>query len=307
MFGQEGLDDLDLFLKGQTIGELVKKLENKQPDEILHKLSALFKHIPLASIDLSRLKDVLELFDYNTDDFDQIAKDILKRRELHELELGVIDLLPSERSYWNIQHLNNKNFAPDTFIFNLSAVTDVSTFTQSSSGSPLISPTINDDGQLDWKNFSIDALFLYFSSIDGFRLAPGGLYDTQVELGNTKVPLLDNRPYTATLTDDELKTMWQSTTINNILKTNQINSYEQFIKTPRNQLILAGNTNNIHPVDLGEIRGHHWSLLIQAFRPPANISEQHHQWNFPRKAYMRALLQTLALYNLVNLSDKGVK
>jgi hypothetical protein len=221
--------------------------------------------------------------------------------------LGVIDLLPSERSYWNIQHLNNKNFAPDTFIFNLSAVTDVSTFTQSSSGSPLISPTINDDGQLDWKNFSIDALFLYFSSIDGFRLAPGGLYDTQVELGNTKVPLLDNRPYTATLTDDELKTMWQSTTINNILKTNQINSYEQFIKTPRNQLILAGNTNNIHPVDLGEIRGHHWSLLIQAFRPPANISEQHHQWNFPRKAYMRALLQTLALYNLVNLSDKGVK
>ncbi|MBT3802505.1 MAG: hypothetical protein HOG05_15250, partial [Bacteroidetes bacterium] len=27
---RKGLDDLDLFLKGQTIGELVKKLENKQ-------------------------------------------------------------------------------------------------------------------------------------------------------------------------------------------------------------------------------------------------------------------------------------
>ena len=65
-------------------------------------------------------------------------------------------------------------------------------------------------------------------------------------------------------------------------------------------LISEKRLKNLKPYDLGEFKGHHWSLFHQAFRAPPDISKDYAIWEFPRKAYMRALLQTIALYRMVN-------
>ena len=80
---------------------------------------------------------------------------------------------------------------------------------------------------------------------------------------------------------------------------NSVEGFTHFIETPRNKLFNNKNTHHIGAFDLGEIRGHHWSNMVQALRPPSSKKNNHAVWSFPRKAYMRALLQTMAFYNLV--------
>jgi hypothetical protein len=58
-------------------------------------------------------------------------------------------------------------------------------------------------------------------------------------------------------------------------------------------------------VDLGEFKGHHWNPFVQALRPPPELSKVHAVWDFPRKAFMRALIQVLAFHNLVRHVDLG--
>ena len=83
------------------------------------------------------------------------------------------------------------------------------------------------------------------------------------------------------------------------MKRNNITKYTEFIEMPRNRLLKKSETNHIGAFDLGEIRGHHWSNMVQALRPPPSLSKVHAKWTFPRMAYMRALTQTMALYNII--------
>jgi hypothetical protein len=130
-------------------------------------------------------------------------------------------------------------------------------------------------------------------------MAPGGLYDTQVDLQHTKTPWLDASPLTASLTMDEVQTLWDNPVIRDRVTALGVRSFEDFRTWPRGKLMDADAAANIGAFDLGEFKGHHWSLFLQAFRPPREISPDFAVWQFPRKAMMRALLQTFALYNLV--------
>ena len=101
----------------------------------------------------------------------------------------------------------------------------------------LLAPTLTRDGKIDWKNFSLDAWFLYLSSIQGFKLAPGGLYDTQVDLQHTKTPWLDQSPLSATLTEEELQSLWNLADVRGKVNRNGIGTFEEFRSTPRSQLL----------------------------------------------------------------------
>ena len=218
---------------------------------------------------------------------------------------GAVDLSPYVRTLFNLLYFDNTLVDPGTFVFNLSGITDISTFasrriTDGSKvrQSSLLTPRLNADYKVAFKDFSLDAWFLYLSSQEGFKMAPGGLYDTQVDLQHTKTPWLDTSPLSASLTREELTKLWDNPQVQNKVRSAGINSYQAFCSTPRANLLAPAQLEGLNAFDLGEFKGHHWSLFLQAFRPPEDVSKEFAVWQFPRKAFMRALLQTMALYNL---------
>ena len=54
-------------------------------------------------------------------------------------------------------------------------------------------PDSNRFGEIDWSHFSLDSIFFAKVLLMDFE-GTGGLYDTQVELGNTKRVLVNSRP-----------------------------------------------------------------------------------------------------------------
>lgn len=125
----------------------------------------------------------------------------------------------------------------------------------------------------------------------------------QVDLASSKTLVLDTRPLAASLKSEELDALWADPAVRERVAQSGASSREVFAAKPRCELIREEQRSNVDAIDLGEFRGHHWSLFVQALRPPANVSESHAVWDFPRKAYMRALLQVLALRNLVDASE----
>ncbi len=301
-----GIDVMDQITQDKTWEQWLDQLQTKSNQQILDSISPLIQSLPISAWQLPLFREVFAIFDYDIDPIESILETLLQRDEVYALREGIVDMLPVNRAKWDLLYLNNHSFADNTFIFNLSAITDISSFAQPNGitrygqkQASVIAPTLTDDGQLDWANFSLDSVFLYLSSIEGFKLAPAGLYDTQVELANTKMALLDTRPYHQSLTEQEIAQLWQQPQIQSRLYQQGIYSSQKFANTPRNQLFPKDMSNHIHAVDLGEIKGHHWSIMQQAFRPPMDISTDYAIWSFPRKAYIQALLQTLALYHLV--------
>jgi len=298
-----GLDGVDDFLGNESLADFVERQKARTTDEILDLISPLFERLPFAPYRLSVLTEVFDIFDVDIRNIEAIIDELLDRRELPELRDGMVDLAPIERVRQNLLYLNNTYYAPGTFIFNLSAITDIATFSAPKGIS--MAPTLDDNGDLVWKDFSLDAVFLYLSSLEGFKQAPGGLYDTQVELGNTKVPLIDERPYSDSLSDADIVKLWDMPDVHALLQDNGITSVQQLADMPRNQLIYEEQTDHIHAVDLGEIKGHHWSIMRQAFRAPDSITQDYASWPFPRKAYMRALLQMMAIYHIIQEHEKA--
>jgi len=143
------------------------------------------------------------------------------------------------------------------------------------------------------------------TSIEGFKSAPGGLFDAQVELANTKTPILDRRPLADSLTEEDLAELWVDERLQDLWAQCGIESLEQLGQVPRRRLFPSEGRENIDAIDLGEFRGHHWSPFIQALRPPPELSSEHASWDFPRAAYMRALLQLLAFQNLLRHAQPG--
>lgn len=291
----------------RTIGDLIKRIRKKGLEESLTNMAPFLAPLDLGFTKVDRLKQALSVYGIDTSELSQQVDRFVNGRELKEFLDGMDDLAPSTRTRWNLKYLHDDLVTPGTFVFNSSAVTDITAFAsqrvsriQKRRDTTLIAPNLTKEGDIRWKDMSLDALFLYLTSIGGFQMAPGGLYDTQVDLQNTKTPWLDRSPLSATLVDEEIRDLWQDPEVKARVSENGITSYEAFRTTPRSELMSPQRLKGLKPYDLGEYKGHHWSLFLQAFRAPQDLSKDFAVWDFPRKAYMRALLQTMALYRIVN-------
>ncbi len=291
----------------RSIRELVDTMRAKGIEPSVDSVLPFLSAFDFGFAKVSTIRDIMSIYDIDSSKIDDQINRILEGRELSELLDGVDDLSPQTRTAWNLRYFDNNLLQPGTFVFNLSGITDISSFAARLAAdnrrvrpSSLLTPKLKNDGKLDWKNLSLDAWFLYIASQAGFKLAPGGLYDTQVDLQHTKTPWLDKSPLRDSLTAEELAYLWNQPDIRSKMQTEGIQTLEQFSTTPRSQLLRPQTWSNIHAYDLGEFKGHHWSLFWQAFRAPADVSNDYAIWEFPRKAFMKALLQTVALYNLVN-------
>ncbi|MBF0314115.1 MAG: hypothetical protein HQK50_07765 [Oligoflexia bacterium] len=262
------------------------------------------------------LRELLQGFGVDLNLFEERLKGYLEVADVGQVLRGIIDLSNYERIRGTLLHLNDKNYAKNLFVMNLSAITDPSinlrprgkSYNEARGGISPIVPSLTDEGNIDWKKFSLDAAFLYLSSTEGFKQAPGGLFDAQVELGNSKLLTLDHRPLHVSLTKEEMERMWNDPEIQRVMKERGIGK-EKFMAGPRSELIPESVRKHIAGIDLGEILGHHWCAFKQAIKPPAELSKEYPEWQFPRMAYMRAMLQTLAFYNLYQqtVATKEVK
>ena len=307
------LEQAERVLRDVPLGEFVQRLRDEDPARLAQVLSPLFSQLDTSWLSMPRIRDMFESLGYDTSGYQRQTERLLAGREVRELLDGARALSPVERIHWSLTHFNNKNFTSPTYVFNLSALADVQQCVRpvelsrgGATGPSLIAPTFTREGKIDWGHLSIDALVLYFTSIAGFKNSPGGLFDTQVDLAGSKSLHIDNRPLSATLREDELDTLWAAPEVRRAMDENQVTDRESFAAMPRNELIRKEHRSNIDAIDLGEFRGHHWSLFRQALRPSPEISETHAVWNFPRKAYMRALVQVLALRNLVDMQSGEV-
>ncbi len=293
---RSGLEQASELLRDRTMDELVDRLQTEDPESLSRILSPLFSHLDVNLVSWPKLRELFDIFEYDLGPFERTVHRLQNGREVRELLDGMTDLSPLERVRWNLLHLDNDTFRRPVVTFNLSAVTNIESFVEPRS---LLAPTFRPDGSVDWSQLSLDAIFLYTSSIEGFKTAPGGLFDTQVELGNTKLPQLDTRPLAASLTDAEIDALWSDPRVRAQVARSGVTTRDQLAHRPRRELVRFEHRDNLDAIDLGEIRGHHWNTFVQALRPPADVSTEHAVWTFPRKAYMRALVQTMALHQLI--------
>lgn len=304
------LEQAGSVLRDVPVGEFLEKLRDKEPSHLGTALSPLFSDIDLSWLSIPRIRAVFDILGYDIGPLERQIEQVLGSREIRESLDGARDLSPLERVRWNLLHYNSETFSSPMYHLNLSALTDVTDFVRPAGlrkldpemGSMLV-PALTAEGQLDWEHLSLDALFLYVTSIEGFKLAPAGLFDTQVDLAGTKSPLIDRRPLSESLDEEELRSLWEDAEVREILERRGISSLEQLAHSPRRDLTPRSERSTIDAVDLGEFKGHHWAPFIQALRPPPELSSGHAVWDFPRKAFMRALLQLISFYNLVKYAE----
>lgn len=305
-----GKETIQGVLGSRTIGELIQRIRPRGTGPSIQALFPFLAPFDLSFTQVDNIKRVLEIYGVDAPDLSAKLDRIIDGRELRELLDGIVDLSPLTRTQWNLRHFDSNLVEPETFVMNVSAVTNIADFasnratgTQLKRAHSLLAPILNAQNKLAWEGLSLDAWFLYLSSIEGFKMAPGGLYDTQVDLQHTKSPWLDRSPLAMSLTDDELSTLWADPIIKRKLNSNSIDSLSEFKSTPRYKLFKPEAMNHIRSIDLGEFKGHHWSLFHQAFRPPQEQSETFAIWDFPRTPFIKAIMYSMALYLAGNRSE----
>lgn len=302
-----GKETIDGLLGVRSIGELIDRVRPKGSDESLRSLLPFLSPFDLSFTQLDSLQRVLAVYGIDMGDLRAKVDRLMDGREVRELLDGIVDLSPYTRTLWNLRHLDSSLVEPGTFLMNLSAVTDIASFasnrvtkTQTRRAHSIIAPVLTAQNKLDWPGLSLDAWFLYLSSLEGFKMAPGGLYDTQVDLQHTKSPWLDESPLSSSLTDAELSRLWGEQDVQQKLVESGITSLAALKSTPRSKLFKPQVTQNLRSIDLGEFKGHHWSLFHQAFRPSKEQSEAFAIWEFPRGPFIKAVMYTMALYTAGN-------
>lgn len=317
-------EEIDAALDGRSIAEYIDEFKDESLESILSYVSPFFADFDFSFLNLEAFEELFEIFGLDFQSTRDTIDRLINGRELKELMEGANDLTPLKRTLWNLENYNNTNFSNDIFVMNLSAVTDISMFSRPNGYSEdpsqfksELHPKIklNDQGEveMDFSSMSIDAGFLYLSSIEGFKSAPGGLFDTQVELANTKSILLDRRSLADSLPYEDLKALlkfmnqnidrFRPHLVDEVFTDSQVNA-DFLFHSPRKELFKKEAVSNIKNIDLGEFRGHHWSLFVQAIKPPSQISQEFVYRDFPRQAFMRALLQVIAARHLAVLDQK---
>ncbi|MBQ49293.1 MAG: hypothetical protein CMP10_18085 [Zetaproteobacteria bacterium] len=312
-------ESIEDALKGRTIDAYIDEARKQDGDTLIGYVAPFFSDLDFSFLSNKVMKKLFDLFDFDYEPVRKLLDRVIDGRELREIRDGFVDLSPVERTRWNLRHFNDEVFHQPVFVFNATAITDISVFSRpmgiNSDGTKtpsVLHPKLrlNDEGEveIDFRQFSLDSSFLYLSSIGGFKTAPGGLFDTQMEMANTKAFTLDHRPLSESLTEAEIDTLiatiesepklYQSLLSDLVLVDGSVDQ-QLFRSMPRRELLADGSTGNLDAIDLGEFRGHHWSLFVQAIKPPKDISDDYVYRQFPRQAYMRALFQVMGMYNLV--------
>ncbi|MBF0361295.1 MAG: hypothetical protein HQK49_09800 [Oligoflexia bacterium] len=321
--GKNNLDDAIVEMV-----EMIKKLKDQDSKEIANLIQSLMGENKFISVaQLVPLIDVVKEFVdnfANKEDANKIGLDLEKLKKegnelldtkdfVKEMILGVRDLSPKHRTKWNLLNMNNSVFDKPIFYMNMSALTDVERFVnphkfiyqgERKDGVPMVPVLSRKNGKLaaDFTKYSIDSDFLYFSSLGGFMTAAAGLFDTQVEMSHTKSFLLDGRPLSASLTKKELQELWNDRDVRNFLQKNspEIDTIEKFSNNPRNTLVPKEIFSNIKSIDISDFGGTHWDFTMkQAFSATDTLAPNGgFEWEFPRDAAMRALVQLLALHNI---------
>ena len=122
------------------------------------------------------------------------------------------------------------------------------------------------------------------------------MMDTQVTWPDSKSFFLDPRPLADQFTEDEIKKIYDELNLNWDKP-----SLRTFISSPRKSLIPKNLRENLQFIDLGEVRGSHWSIpFTQAIRIPNSHPSLSFQNQFPRKEFLLSIIQTYALYKKEN-------
>ncbi len=250
------------------------------------------------------LKSTLKIWGIDVDAMLQGASGYLETQKLRRTLLGIQALTQSYRAKWNLTRLNSAALNRPLTIFNLSSITNVKDFflpdpviELGPAPSPLTIPQMNEAGRINWPRFSLDNVFLHLTSVGGFEESPGGLFDTQVALMDTKSLPLDFRPLSETFSRSDLNKLWAEPAIRTILEVRGF-TRSTFASAPRNTLVPDDELQGLNFVNLGEIRGTHWNITFRQVYKPLRGETPYYQHTFPRKAYAVSLIETLALYRL---------
>ena len=149
---------------------------------------------------------------------------------------------------------------------------------------------------VDWKRFSMDSFLLHLTSLAAFERSPYGMMDTQVTWPDSKSFFLDPRPLKAQFTENEISRIYDKLNLNWDKP-----HFDEFNNAPRNKLIPEEFRKNLKFIDLGEVRGSHWSIpFTQAIRIPNSHPMLSFKNQFPRKEFLLSIIQTYALYKKEN-------
>ena len=278
----------------------------------LEKLEEISKHADGANPSIAQLSMagpvILEyLLPLFTQQNNFISEEQLKKWErffdaksLQDVMDGARSLTPYESIKWNMTNINKENFSNVT-IFNISVLTNIQDMLLPGHVSPELGPELptqlvptlildtenSNTPKLVWEQFSLDNVFLYSTSVGGFENSAGGLFDTQVGWMDTKSMGIDFRPLNASLDEEEIRKLGDEL------------GYPVNGKIPRKELIRE-QVEGLRFVDLGELRGTHWDLAFrQVYKPDKRMSDTHYVHTFPRRSFLRALVETLTLYKII--------
>ncbi|RLA63897.1 MAG: hypothetical protein DRQ88_01275 [Epsilonproteobacteria bacterium] len=206
---------------------------------------------------------------------------------------------------WNLKNLNDQHFDRPIALFNLSFMANLKDFIQrgpiTESGGklpPEIVPQVTMGG-INTSRFSADFFFQTLASLSVFEKSPGGLTDTQVAWNDSKFPLLDHLPLKISFNDNELKDIYENNSFKVFFQKNKI-SFKRFRSMPRKDLYKMKGIKGMHFIDLGEVRGTHWSSIFrQVLRIPGVPEYSTHIHSFPHKSMFKSLIETYAIYQII--------
>ncbi len=202
---------------------------------------------------------------------------------------------------WNLKYLNQEYFDRPMVFFNLSFLANFKDFLikgpigdDGSKIPPEFVPQFSKDG-VDTKKLSLDSLSQVLISINNQEVIPGGLTDSMVNWNNSKFPIFDPLPLKETYTEGFLNETYQK---NDFLKQNF--NYQDFISLPRKEIFKKKGLGDMDFIDLGEVRGTHWSTMFrQVVRFPNIDIKNSHLHSFPHKSMMKSIIETYGIYKLI--------
>lgn len=286
--------------KSISSSEMVYTLLNKYADSFSEK------H-PIVSYFLSSITNL------NEEHFETVKAHIeyLISQDMREVINGFYEESQYHMLDWSIKHLNNETFDQPISIFSLSFLSNINDFfikgpisENGEKSPPEMIPQLTVNGGIDFESFSPDILVLKLTSMDTMEYTPGGTSDTQVAWADSKPITFDPTPLSLSFTNKELMNMYKDEDNQEFFKKNNL-SFTQFKNSPRNKIFKSKNLDNVEFVDLGEVRGTHWSNVFrQVLKLPGFPIEWGHNHVFPNRALAKTLMET---YTIKVLLEGGQK
>jgi pimeloyl-ACP methyl ester carboxylesterase len=249
-------------------------------------------------------KNIIEKIPFLSENFKLSANQLFERIFYEDSRVILEGLYEEGTTHmldWNLKYLNQEYFDRPIALFNLSFLANYKDFLirgpigeDGSKKPPEIIPQFLERG-IDTKAFSLDLFSQILISFNNQETIPGGLTDSMVNWNNSKFPIFDPLPLKDTYLKPVLQNAYQT---NDFLKSNF--SYENFISLPRKEIFQSKGLGEMDFVDLGEVRGTHWSCFFrQVVRLPTMDEKLSHVHSFPHKALLKSIIETYGIYKLI--------